>query len=274
MRLLLIALTVALVPGSYLLVAQQPAQQPPAGGGQGRGGAPGAPGGAPGGGARGPVQPMSFFITSYGNGDGANLGGLAGADAHCQLLAAAAGRGGVTWHAYLSTQGPNAVNARDRIGNGPWYNARGQIVAQNVAALHGDTIDQARLGNPLGKQISLTEKGELVNGVGDMPNQHDMLTGSQTDGRGYADAADHTCNNWTSSENVAAPARGAAPAGGGAPPAPAAPPAPGPSAQLGHSDKQGGNNSTWNSSHPSRGCSQPNLVATGGAGLYYCFAVN
>src|SRR5262245_54712296 len=121
LRLLLVALTVALLPGSYLLIAQQPA--PPAGG-QGRGG--GAPG------ARGPVQPMSFFITSVGNGDGANLGGLAGADAHCQLLAAAAGRGNATWRAYLSTQGPNAVNARDRIGNGPWYNSRGQMVAANL----------------------------------------------------------------------------------------------------------------------------------------------
>jgi hypothetical protein len=191
---------------------------------------------------------MSFFITSYGNGDGANLGGLAGADAHCQLLAAAAGRGGVTWHAYLSTQGPNAVNARDRIGNGPWYNARGQIVAQNVAALHGDTIDQARLGNPLGKQISLTEKGELVNGVGDMPNQHDILTGSQPDGRAYTDGMDHTCTNWTSN-NMG-------------------------TAQLGHSDKQGGGNGSWNSTHASRGCSQENLISTGGAGLLYCFAVN
>ena len=253
-RSILTAFTLLLLMGSYLVLAQQPAAP------QGRG-------------AQAPPQPMSFFVTSVGKGDGANYGGLAGADAHCQLLAAAAGRGNVTWHAYLSTQGPNAVNARDRIGNGPWYNARGQLVAQNVAQLHGDTIEQARLGNPLGKQISLTEKGELVNGVGDMPNTHDMLTGSQTDGRAYTDAADHTCNNWTSDENVAAPARGAAPAGGGAP-APAAPPAPGPSAQLGHSDKQGGNNSTWNSSHPSRGCSQPNLVATGGAGLYYCFAVN
>jgi hypothetical protein len=214
---------------------------------------------------------MSFFITSYGNGDGANLGGLAGADAHCQLLAAAAGRGNVTWHAYLSTQGPNAVNARDRIGNGPWFNARGQQVAANVAQLHGDTIEQARVGNALGKQLSLNEKGEVVNGVGDMPNQHDMLTGSQPDGRAFTDNADHTCNNWTSSENVQAPARGAAPAGGGAP---AAAPAPGPSAMLGHSDKQGGGNGSWNAAHGSRGCSQPNLVATGGAGLYYCFAVN
>src|SRR6476620_6522699 len=124
MRLILLALTVAVVPGSYFVFAQAPAA---------------------------PAQPMSFFITNVGKGDGANYGGLAGADAYCQQMAAAAGRGGVTWHAYLSTQGPGAVNARDRIGNGPWYNARGQLVAQNVAELHGDTLDQARLGNPLGK---------------------------------------------------------------------------------------------------------------------------
>ena len=172
------------------------------------------------------------------------------ADAHCQSLATAAGRGSATWHAYLSTQGPSAVNARDRIGSGPWYNARGQRIAQNLAELHGDTIDQARVGNALGKQLSLTEKNTLVNGVGDTPNQHDVLTGSMPDGRAYTDGADHTCSNFASG----ADGRG--------------------SAQLGHSDKQGGGNSSWNSSHPSRGCSQPNLVATGGAGLLYCFAVN
>ena len=218
------AVTLSMLMGSYLAFAQQPAAQPP--------------------------QPMSFFVTSVGKGDGANLGGLAGADAYCQTLGAAAGRGGVTWHAYLSTQGPGAVNARDRIGNGPWFNARGGRVAMNVAELHGDTIEQARIGNALGKQISLTEKNTIVNGVGDMPNQHDILTGSQPDGRAYTDAADHTCSNYTSNAT-----------GTG-------------SAQLGHSDKQGGNNSSWNSSHPSRGCSQPNLVATGGAGLLYCFAIN
>ena len=210
-------------------------QQPPAG--QGRGQQP-------------PPQPMSFFVTSVGKGNGANLGGVAGADAQCQSLAAAAGRGGVTWHAYLSTQGPNPVNARDRIGNGPWYNQRGQRVAQNVAELHGDTLEQARIGNALGKQLSITEKGTIVNGVGDTPNQHDILTGSQPDGRAYTDAMDHTCSNWTSNA-----------AGMG-------------SAQLGHHDKQGGGNGSWNSTHPSRGCSQDNLVATGGAGLLYCFAVN
>jgi hypothetical protein len=223
----LAVLTLALAAGSYLALAQQP----------------------PGRGPAGPPQPMSFFITSVGKGDGANLGGLAGADAHCQALAAAAGRGGATWHAYLSTQGPGAVNARDRIGNGPWFNANnGGRVGGSVAELHGDTVDQARLGNALGKQISRTEKNTIVNGVGDMPNQHDMLTGSTADGRAYTDGMDHTCNNWTSN------AMG--------------------TAQLGHSDKQGGGNGSWNSSHPSRGCSQDNLVSTGGAGLFYCFAVN
>jgi hypothetical protein len=208
-----------------------------------------------------PAQPMSFFITSVGKGDGANYGGLAGADAHCQQLATAAGRGNATWHAYLSTQGPGAVNARDRIGIGPWYNAKGQMVAANLAELHGDTLEQARLGNRLGKQFSLTEKGMTVNGIGDTPNTHDILTGSQADGRAFTTAGDHTCNNWASNQSVQPPAAGAAPA-------------PGPSAHLGHHDKQGGGNGSWNSAHPSRGCSQPNLVATGGAGLLYCFAVN
>ena len=136
---------------------------------------------------------MSFFVTSVPKGDGANYGGVAGADAYCQTLGAAAGRGEATWHAYVSTQGPDAVNARDRIGNGPWFNQRGQRVAQNVAELHGDTLDQARLGNALGKQLSLTEKGTIVNGVGDMPNQHDVLTGTMPDGRAYTDGMDHTC---------------------------------------------------------------------------------
>ena len=135
-----------------------------------------------------PPQPMSFFVTSVGLGDGANLGGLAGADAHCQSLAAAVGRGGSTWRAYLSTQGPNAVNARDRIGNGPWYAAGGRRrVAENLGWLHGDTIEQARLGNALGKVISMAENGDQVNGVGDSPNQHDILTGSQPDGRAFTD---------------------------------------------------------------------------------------
>jgi hypothetical protein len=233
-RSVLVALSVALVLGTYIAVAQQaPAG---GGGGQGRGG---------------PPQPMSFFITSVSKGDGANYGGLSGADAYCQMLGGAAGRGApVVWHAYLSTQGPNAVNARDRIGNGPWFNSRGQRVGGSVGELHGDTVEQARLGNALGKQFSLTEKQSVVNGIGDMPNTHDILTGSQPDGRAYTDGMDHTCTNYTSN----ADGRG--------------------TVQLGHSDKQGGNNSSWNSSHASRGCSQPNLVATGGAGLLYCFAVN
>lgn len=195
-----------------------------------------------------PPMPMSFFVTSVGNGDGANLGGLAGADAHCQTLAAAAGGGNKTWHAYLSTQGPGAVNARDRIGSGPWYNAKGARVAKDVGDLHGDTLDQARVGNALNKANDLTEKGELIKGVGDMPNEHDMLTGSMPDGRAYTDGMDHTCGNWTSD-------------GMG-------------TAQLGHADRNGGGNVSWNSAHPSRGCSQANLVTTGGAGHYYCFAIN
>src|ERR1051326_8827929 len=213
--------------------------------GQDRGGAP-----QRGGGAQAPPQPMSFFVTSVGKGDGANYGGLAGADAYCQQMAAAAGRGSATWHAYLSTQGPNAVNARDRIGNGPWYNARGQRIGQNVAELHGDTIEQARLGNALGKQFSLTEKNTIVNGVGDNPNTHDILTGSQPDGRAYTDGMDQSCSNYSSN----ADGRG--------------------QVHLGHTDKQGGGNSSWNSAHGSRGCSQMNLVSTGGAGLLYCFAIN
>jgi hypothetical protein len=196
-----------------------------------------------------PQQPMTFFVTSVGLGDGANLGGLAGADKHCQTLAAAAGAGAKTWHAYLSTQGAGAVNARDRIGAGPWFNAKGGRVAQSVADLHGDTLDMARVGNSLTKATALSEKGEPIKGVGDTPNTHDMLTGAQPDGKAFTDAADHTCKNWTSNA-----ADGVA--------------------QLGHHDRTGGPNVSWNAAHPSRGCSQPNLVATGGAGLFYCFAVN
>ena len=225
MRSMLAALIVAGVPGAYLL-AQQPAGGPPPTKQQ---------------------QPMSFFVTSVGKGDGANLGGLAGADAHCQALAKASGQGGdAVWRAYLSTQGAGAVSARDRIGNGPWHNFRGQVISANSSVLHGDTIEQARIGNPLGKQFALTEKGEMVNGVGDKPNQHDILTGSTADGRAYTDSADHTCSNWTSED-----------AG---------------SAQLGHFDRTGGPNISWNSVHPSKGCSQQALVGTGGAGLLYCFA--
>jgi hypothetical protein len=197
-----------------------------------------------------PPAQMTFFLTSAGPGNGANLGGLAGADAHCQKLATAAGAGNRTWRAYLSTSaadGKPAVNARDRIGKGPWHNAKGAMVARDLANLHGDTLEDARTGNLVTKNNVLTEKGDRVNGVGDTPNTHDILTGSQTDGRAYTDAADHTCKNWTSS-------------GEG-------------TAQLGHFDRNGGGIS-WNSAHPSRGCSQENLVATGGAGLFYCFAGN
>lgn len=186
--------------------------------------------------------PLGFFITSVGSGNGANLGGIAGADAHCQKLASAAGAGNRTWHAYLSgTENGKTVNARDRIGAGPWANAKGVVIAQNVAELHGE--------NKLTKETQLTEKGMVVNGRGDTPNTHDMMTGSQLDGTAFTDGADHTCNNWTSN-------------GTG-------------SAQLGHHDRQGGgtNPTSWNSAHPSKGCSQENLVATGGAGLFYCFAV-
>jgi hypothetical protein len=194
---------------------------------------------------------MTFFVTSVGIGNGGNLGGLAGADAHCMKLATAVGAGNRTWRAYLSTQAKNgqpAINARDRIGQGPWYNARGQQIAQGQADLHGDTLELARLGSNLFKQSALNEKGQVVNGAGDTPNTHDMLTGSQPDGRAYTDSQDHTCNNWTSS-------------GTG-------------SAQVGHSDRIGAGNTSWNSAHASKGCSQDNLVSTGGAGLFYCFAID
>ncbi|HEV3485148.1 MAG TPA: hypothetical protein VG106_07055, partial [Vicinamibacterales bacterium] len=179
---------------------------------------------------------MSFFITSVGPGDGANLGGLKGADAHCQKLAAAAGAGNRTWRAYLSTSASGdekAVNARDRIGQGPWRNAKGVVIAQNVADLHSEN-------NKLTKETQLTEKGEVVSGRGDTPNKHDILTGSQLDGTAFAaDAGDKTCRNWTSN-------------GEG-------------SAQVGHHDRQGGgqNPTSWNSAHGSRGCSQDNLRGTG-----------
>jgi len=193
--------------------------------------------------------PMTFFITSAGTGDGANLGGLAGADAHCQKLAAAAGAGDKTWRAYLSaaaSDGSPAVNARDRIGAGPWHNFRGAVVARDLAHLHGDTLDLARTGNMITKANALSEKGEIVNGVGDKPTVHDILTGTQPDGKAFTDAADHTCKNWTSNSEGAA--------------------------QVGHHDRNGGGIS-WSSTHASRGCSQANLVGSGGAGLFYCFAV-
>jgi hypothetical protein len=194
--------------------------------------------------AQGGQNTLSFFITSVGTGNGANLGGLDGADAHCQKLAAAAGQGSRTWRAYLSAaaQGQNKpVNARDRIGSGPWYNAKGVKVAENVADLHSDN-------NKLSKENSLTEKGEVVNGRGDTPNKHDILTGSQLDGTAYTDGGDHTCGNWTKGADGAA--------------------------QVGHHDRQGGgiNPTSWNNAHGSRGCSQENLRGSGGDGLFYCFA--
>ena len=194
-------------------------------------------------------KPLSFFVTSEGNGKGANFGGLAGADAHCQKLATAAGAGNNVWHAYLSTQAANgkpAVNARDRIGNGPWFNAKGAIVAKDVADLHGDTLDAARRGNNLSRTTALTEKKESVKGAGDTPNQHDILTGSQTDGTAFNDGTDHTCNGYTSNAEDG-------------------------SVQVGHFDRTGGGNISWNSAHASKGCSQEKLVSTGGAGLLYCF---
>jgi hypothetical protein len=190
---------------------------------------------------------MSFFVTSAGSGKGADLGGVAGADQHCQHLAQAAGAGSKTWRAYLSTQGAGAVNARDRIGAGPWQNAKGTVIAKSVAELHGQ--------NNLTKQTALTEKGEAVNGRGDTPNMHDALTGSQPDGTAFPAGEDRTCGNWTKSDQGAA--------------------------MVGHHDRQGlrddDASKSWNSSHPSRGpdggCSQNDLKSTGGAGLFYCFAV-
>ena len=193
-----------------------------------------------------PQTSGTFFVTSKGAGNGANFGGLDGADKHCQALASAAGLGNMTWHAYLSTQAAGstaAVNAKDRIGTGPWRNVKGVVIATNVSELHGD--------NNLTKQTALTEKGTVVNGRGDTPNQHDILTGTQPDGMAFAATDDKTCGNWTKS-------------GEG-------------SAIVGHSDRTGLDTTppalSWNSSHPTRGCSDPALVSTGGAGLLYCFAV-
>ncbi|MCQ8183394.1 lectin [Methylomonas sp. SURF-1] len=202
-----------------------------------------------------PKPPLGFFVTSVGVGKGADLGGLAGADAHCQKLASAVGAGNRNWRAYLSTQalgGQPAVNARDRIGKGPWANAAGVIVANDVAHLHGDTLELAQLGNNVHKKTAFTEKGEPLKGVGDSPNEHDIITGSKPDGTAYTDAADHTCKNYTSS-------------GEG-------------TVRVGHFDRTNGGrtggNVSWNSTHDSRGCSQENLVSTGGAGYFYCFAAD
>lgn len=189
---------------------------------------------------------MSFFITSVGSGDGANLGGLAGADAHCATLASAAGSRGKTWRAYLSAHptdsSPN-VHARERIGFGPWYNAKGVQVASNLNNLHSEFMD-------LGKANSLDENGMMVKGRGDTPNQHDILTGSSLDGRTVDDGSNHTCNNWTSNDEG--------------------------TAHVGHFDRTGGgqNPTSWNSAHGSRGCSQDDLVGTGGNGYFYCFATD
>ncbi|MCP8938311.1 lectin [Alsobacter sp. SYSU M60028] len=200
------------------------------------------------GGAQAQQADMSFFVTSVNPGKAGDLGGLAGADAYCQSLAQAAGAGAKTWRAYLSTQAANgqaAVNARDRIGAGPWRNAKGEVIAKSVADLHGDS-------NNLNKQTALTEKGEIVKGRGDKPNEHDILTGSQTDGTAFPAGDDRTCRNWTSSTDG--------------------------SAMLGHVDRVGIDESapmkSWNTSHPSAGCNMDALRKTGGAGLFYCFAAN
>jgi hypothetical protein len=192
---------------------------------------------------------MTFFVTSVGPGKGADLGGLDGADKHCASLAQAAGSSGKTWHAYLSTQGAGAVNARDRIGKGPWQNAKGTVIATSVDDLHS-------ANNKLTKQTALSEKGDVINGRGDTPNRHDILTGSTADGKAFPADKDMTCKNYSSSTEG--------------------------SVMMGHSDRTGLDDSapakSWNSSHPSRGpgggCSQADLKSTGGDGLLYCFAAN
>ncbi|MFT5115673.1 MAG: hypothetical protein ACI8P9_005026 [Parasphingorhabdus sp.] len=189
-------------------------------------------------------EPMGFFITSVGIGQGGNLGGLEGADAHCGKLASAAGSSRTSWRAYLSTQSTDGKargkSARDRIGAGPWYNAKGVLIANNLDELH--------LSPNIVKSTALDENGNMVKGRGDKPNEHDILTGSRDDGTAYFpwEEGDHTCSNWTSS-------------GEG-------------SAQVGHHDRHGGGNTSWTAAHGSRGCSQDNLKKTGGAGLLYCFA--
>ncbi len=194
-----------------------------------------------------PQAKMAFFVTSVNPGKGADLGGLAGADAHCQALATAVGAGKRTWRAYLATtrNGQPDVNARDRIGKWPWQNVKGDVIAVSLDDLHS-------ANNKLNKQTALTEKGTVVNGRGDTPNMHDILTGTQPSGTGIAGNVDSTCSNWTSSVAGAA--------------------------MVGHSDRIGLDESvpakSWNSSHQSRGCSMDALKSTGGAGLFYCFAVN
>jgi hypothetical protein len=189
---------------------------------------------------------MTFFVASRGSGKGGDLGGLTAADAHCQALAKAEGAGDHTWRAYLSTmasQAGPAVNARDRIGRGPWYNAEGTLIAADLAQLHDG-------GTLITKETAVTERLDPVNGVGDTPNRHDILTGSQPDGTAFQGSEDLTCGNWTSS-------------GAGR-------------AQVGHHDRrgQGQGVNSWNSVHPSRGCSQQDLESTGGAGLFFCFGID
>ena len=251
MPVLVGASALCVLAGSYFALAQQPPAQ---------------------------QHPMSFFVTSIGMGHGANLGGLAGADAHCQALAAAVGAGNKTWHAYLSTQprpGQPAMNARDRIGQGPWYNVKGDMIASDLAHLHGDTLELARLGNNITKLTDLTEKGEIVPGLYDglnprdreyaymlqhpESNHHETLTGSTPSGRAFTDDRDHTCNNWTSeetgtSDNLRQNT--------------------GANAQVGMSDRNGGGNGSWNSAHGTTGCSQDALARSHGIGMYYCFAIN
>ncbi len=190
-------------------------------------------------------QPTTFFITSSNPGKGGDLGGLAGADAYCEKLASAAGIGGRNWRAYLSTQGPGAVNARDRIGKGPWTNAKGVVIANNLDELHNPAT------NKISKETGLTETGQMVNATGDSPNMHDILTGSTPDGRAFPAGRDMTCNNWTSSDQGAG--------------------------MAGHHNRTGTNpdpvaNASWNSSHPGPGCSMAAFQRVGGAGLFYCFA--
>ncbi|MEO6527044.1 MAG: lectin [Gemmatimonadaceae bacterium] len=198
-----------------------------------------------------PAAPMSFFISSVGKGDGANLGGLVGADAHCAQLAAASGAATDAtrqWRAYLSGVAADGkpIHARERIGAGPWHNAKGAMIAASVPDLHGDII---RDRNQINKLNAITENGQTVHGVGDTPNIHDILTGSDHEGRALPGTLDTTCGNWTSNAATG-------------------------SAMVGHHDRTGGGSTSWNAAHASRGCGQQNLVSTGGAGLLYCFAAN
>jgi hypothetical protein len=199
-----------------------------------------------------PPRPMTWFVTSVGSGKGGDLGGLAGADKHCQDLAAAAGAGSHTWRAYLSTQatpGQPAVNARDRIGNGPWYNAKGVQIAANLADLHGDTLDLARKGNLITRRSSLTETGGHPNNSDDTPSNHDILTGSQLDGTAFPAGEDRTCSNWTNGSHSGA-------------------------AQVGHFDRNANSSISWVSAHTTNGCDPAGILERGGGGLFYCFAIN